>query len=200
LPTIPEESTSEDDEELNEQRSGDEDSVLEPEPFLPNCLPSSNQEHAEPFMVMHTRDLFCIQNPGKHLLPLVLKDALLNVPCPGGKTIFLRHSFNFALELYTSWFDCFPGSWAELIKEKSPRGAFGNWAQTCNWSKGNAPCIYLLNKAARSGPGWCVNKEAVFHDCDDAYVEVQDHYLDDFPDEPAEASAVLGFLWLVWNL
>ncbi|EWG54739.1 hypothetical protein FVEG_12869 [Fusarium verticillioides 7600] len=179
---ISEELTSEDDEELSEKRPGDGDSVLEPELFLPTCPFPSNQEHEEPFMVMPTRDLFCIQDPGKHLLPLVLKDARLNVPCPGGKTIVLRHSFNLALE------------------EKSPRAVFANWAQTCNWSKGNAPCIYLLNKAARSGSGWCVNKEAVFHDCDDAYVEVQNHYLDNFPVKPAEASAMLGFLWLVWNL
>ncbi|KAF5626894.1 uncharacterized protein FTJAE_9400 [Fusarium tjaetaba] len=147
-----EESTSEDDEELYKKRPGDQDSVLEPEPFLPTCLLSHNQKHAEPFMVMPTRDLFCIQNPGKHLLPLVLNDACLQVSCPGGKTIVLRHSFNLALEFDTTWFDNFPGSWAELIKEKSPRGVFANWVQSCNWSKGNAPCIYLLNKAARWGP------------------------------------------------
>ncbi|KAF5581151.1 tetracycline resistance [Fusarium pseudocircinatum] len=63
-----EEPASEDDEELYEKRPGDEDSVLEPEPFLPTCLPSSNQEHADRFMVMPIRDLFCIQTPPPTLL------------------------------------------------------------------------------------------------------------------------------------
>ncbi|KAF5576916.1 hypothetical protein FPANT_10697 [Fusarium pseudoanthophilum] len=195
-----EESSSEDDEGLYEKRPGDKDSVHEREPFLPTCLLSHNQEHTERFMVMPTRDLFCIKNPYSRLLPLSLEAPRLHTPCPNGKEIVLRNSFNLVLEFDTSWLDHFPGSWHELIKEKSPRGVVARWAQTCGWSKGNAPQIYLLSKAARWGPGWWVNKDTVFHDCDDAYVEVRNHYMDFHPAEPAEASAMLRYLWLVWKL
>ncbi|KAF5610647.1 uncharacterized protein FSUBG_2908 [Fusarium subglutinans] len=152
--------------ELNEKRPDHEGSVHKREPFLPTCLLFRNQEHAERFMVMPTRDLFCIKDPKRSLLPLTLEASRLHVPCPNGKKIVLRHSFNLVLEFDTSWNDEFPLTWKELREEDSPQGLFATWAQTCMWGDGNAPWIYLLNKAARWGPYWRVKDDVIFYDCD----------------------------------
>ncbi|KAF5989766.1 hypothetical protein FBULB1_611 [Fusarium bulbicola] len=195
-----EESTSEDDEELYEKRPDHEGSVHDCEPFLPTCLLFRNQGHAERFMVMPTRDLFCIKDPKRSLLPLTLEASRLHVPCPNGKKIVLRHSFNLVLEFDTSWNDEFLLTWKELREEDSPRGLFASWAETCMWGDGNATWIYLLNKAARWGPYWRVKDDVIFYDCDDAYVEVTNDWFGFYPAKPAEASAMLTFLFCVWRL
>ncbi|CVL05509.1 uncharacterized protein FPRN_14378 [Fusarium proliferatum] len=45
-----------------------------------------------------------------------------------------------------------------------------------------------------------LESSALFHDYDDAYVEVDNEYFGLFPGKPAEASAMLQFLWRVWAL
>ncbi|KAF5233584.1 hypothetical protein FANTH_12500 [Fusarium anthophilum] len=151
-------------------------------------------------MVMPTRDLFCIKDPKRSLLPLTLEAPRLHVPCINGKKIVLRHSFNLVLEFDTSWNDEFPLTWKELREEDSPRGLFASWAKSCMRGDGNAPWIYLLNKAASWGPYWQVKDDVIFHDCDDAYVEVTDDWFGFYPAKPAEASAMLTFLFRVWRL
>ncbi|KAI1013650.1 hypothetical protein LB503_010685 [Fusarium chuoi] len=190
----------EDDEEPYEERPGLESSARKPEPFLPTCLFSRNQEHTERFMVMPTRDLFCIKSLGRGDLPVTMQAPRLHVPCPNSQEIVLLHSFNLVLEFNTSWLDDFPESWKKLKEEESSRGLFATWAEGCMKGRGNAPCIYLLNKAARWGPHWWVKDGIVFHDCDDAYVEVHNEYFGFYPGKPAEASAMLQFLWHVWAL
>ncbi|PNP58426.1 hypothetical protein FNYG_15089 [Fusarium nygamai] len=197
--------TSHNIEELSEKRPDHEDSVHECEPFLPTCLLFRNQEHVERFMVMPTRNLFCIKNPRRYLLPLTLDTPRLHVPYPNGKKIVLRHSFNIVLEFDTSWLDHFPKSWEELKTEESPRGLFAGWAETCmaetsRGGGGDVPCIYLLNKAARWAPHWWVKDDVVFYDCDDAYVEVNNDYRGFYPAESADASPMLTFLWKLWTL
>ncbi|KAF4495014.1 hypothetical protein FAGAP_8840 [Fusarium agapanthi] len=193
-------SPPDDEEEVYEKQSGHEGSVYERKPSLPTCLLLRNREHTERFMVMPTRDLFCIKNLSNPQLPVTLEGARLQVQCPNDQKITLRHSFNLVLEFYISWNDDFPGSWDELTKEQSPRGRFAYWAQTCNRGMGNAARIYLLNKAARWGPGWWVNKNIVFHECDGAYMEVKNEYFSFYPSQPAETSAILDFLNCVWQL
>ncbi|RKL33129.1 hypothetical protein BFJ72_g10145 [Fusarium proliferatum] len=116
---------------------------------------------------------------------------------PGNR---LLHSFNLVLEFNAGWLDNFPESWNKLKEEESSRGLFATWAEGCMRGRGNASCIYLLNKAARWGPHWWVKDDIVFHDCGDAYVEVDNEYFGFFPGKPAEASAMLQFLWRVWAL
>ncbi|SCV49843.1 uncharacterized protein FFB14_11135 [Fusarium fujikuroi] len=145
----------EDDEEPYEERPGLESSAHEPEPFPPTCLLYRHKKHAERFMVMPTRDLFCIKSLGRGDLPVTIQAPRLHVPCPNGQEIVLLHSFNLVFDFHTSWLHDFPESWNELTEEDSPRGLFATWANTGNNSCGDAPCIYLLNKAAPSDIAFC---------------------------------------------
>ncbi|CZR45663.1 uncharacterized protein FPRO_15161 [Fusarium proliferatum ET1] len=142
-----------------EERPGLESSARKPEPFLPTCLFSRNQEHAERFMVMPNRDLFCIKSLDRGDLPVTMQAPRLHVPCPNSQEIVLLHSFNLVLEFNTSWLDAFPKSWNKLKEEESSRGLFATWAEGCMRGRGNAPYIYLLNKAARWGPHWWVKDD-----------------------------------------
>ncbi|KAG5782449.1 hypothetical protein H9Q73_003883 [Fusarium xylarioides] len=192
--------SSDEEEVVYGKRPGHKGPVHACEPFLPTCLLFSNKEHVERFMVMPTRDLFFVKNLSGKQLPVSLEEPLLHVPCPNGQKIVLRHSFNLVLGFDTSWNDDFPVGWNELKKEESPRGLFATWANNCRCGVGDAPRIYLLNKAARWGPGWSVNEDTVFHDCDGAYVEVKNKYYSSYPAQPAETSAMLQFLQSVWDL
>ncbi|KAF5552087.1 hypothetical protein FPHYL_9034 [Fusarium phyllophilum] len=186
--------------EMYEERPDHESSVHEREPFLHTCLVPHSQEHAERFMVMPTRDLFRIKNLSKSQLPVSIDSPRLHSRCPNGRKIVLLRAFNLVFEFDNSWLDDFPESWRELQKEESPRGLFASWVEDRMEGWGDAPCIYLLNKAARWGPHWWVKDDTVFHDCDNAYVEVDNNYFGFYPGKPAEASAMLQFLWHVWAL
>jgi hypothetical protein len=169
-------------------------------PSLPICLFLRNKEPAAPLMVMPTRDIFCIKNLGLPSLPSSLEAARLNLLGLFGQRTVIRHSFNLALEFDSSWNDEFPSDWYELKRENSPRGLFTVWLKSCREGRGDAPCIYLLNKAARRGPNWEVNGDTVFHDCDGAYVTVEDDYAGWHSAFPEETSATLRFLYCVWEL
>ncbi|KAF4944808.1 hypothetical protein FGADI_12403 [Fusarium gaditjirri] len=92
--------TPEDLEEIFGKRQSPESSADEREPFLPTGLLFRSQEDAERFIVMPTRDLFCIKTGGdpRSQLPVTVVDPHLHVPCPNGQKIVLRQSFNLVLE------------------------------------------------------------------------------------------------------
>ncbi|RYC89139.1 hypothetical protein BFJ63_vAg8095 [Fusarium oxysporum f. sp. narcissi] len=176
--------------------SDDRDAVHDRKLCLPTCLFPQHEDHADRFMVMPTRDVFCVKNTGLSSLPVSLRAPRLHVLCPTGQHIIFRHSFNLALEFDSSWNDELPRTWRQLKVEDSPQSLLTRWVETCMRGCGNAPWIYLFNKDAHCGPGWHVNGGAVFHDCGHAYVAV---YLDphpdkEYPDLPKETPAMLDFV------
>ncbi|KAM5386323.1 hypothetical protein ACJA88_002473 [Fusarium oxysporum] len=77
--------------------SDDRDAVHDRKLCLPTCLFPQHEDHADRFMVMPTRDVFCVKSIGLSSLPASLRAPHLDAPCPIGQHIIFRHPFNLAL-------------------------------------------------------------------------------------------------------
>ncbi|KAF4341242.1 7alpha-cephem-methoxylase P8 chain [Fusarium beomiforme] len=102
------------------RRSDDEDSVQEQKSSLPASTSLQDNKNGERYMVIPTRDIFCIKTINYDFVPLDVRELFLCFLSPSGHDITMRHSWNLALESDPSWNDAIPNTRRALRREKPP--------------------------------------------------------------------------------